>query len=208
MGGNEIHGQIPLPAILQEGSDPLAVAGGRAADFDFGIDLLDREHGGFIKLKILIPGSVPEGAGQIRFIPDLKEPGADFLRAVAVNQETDEGLHVHLPGFPVRRGHDDGLIEEGTPLYFTFLLPCQLARHKGKLHEGLHARFQHIVIGNAAGIEVVLLKSFAAWEGILHGEVVEGPHVITEDAVEANPLDAEGIMDELQLADIIRPEGE
>ena len=123
-----------------------------------------------------------------------------------MNQEADEGLHIILPGIPVLRRHNEGLIEEGAPLHFALLLPRQLARHEGEFHEGLHSRFEHVVIGDPAGIEIIFLKGFPSGNGHLHGEVVEGPHVVAKDPVKADMLNAQGVVDELQLADIIRPQ--
>ena len=100
------------------------------------------------------------------------------------------------------------MVKEGTLLLFPFLFPGQFARHEGQFHKGFHPRVQHIVIRHAAGIEIVFRKGFRTGNGIHHGKVIEGPHVIVKDPMEANPLDSQGIVDELQLAGIIRPQGQ
>ena len=59
------------------------IAGGRSANPQSCVNTLDGLHTGLVQGKILAAGAVPKSM-QVSFIPDLKVPLADFLRAVAL----------------------------------------------------------------------------------------------------------------------------
>lgn len=86
-----------LLAVLHKGSNPLAVAGGRATDLQLVIHLFDGPHGNFVQPEVFFLRAVKERCLEVRFVPNLKEPAFHFLPAVAVQQETDEFLNMRLP---------------------------------------------------------------------------------------------------------------
>ena len=209
VGADEIQRHPVLFAERAERGDPLAGAGGGAADLQEGIRFPDDPGGDFIEAEVFLPAPVPENVGQIRLVPDLEEPLPDFLQAVAVDQEAQERPQVVPPGVLVRRRHDVGPVEEAALQGPSLLLLRQLLRHEAQLHEGLHPGLQHVVIGHADGVEIILLEGLRPRQAThLHAQIVEGPHVVAEDAVEAHPLDAQLVPDELQLPGVIGPQGQ
>ena len=202
---HEIHGN-PVPgAVVQEAADPFAVAGGRPAHPDSLVNVFNRAHALRVEPEVLLPASVPEHIRQVRLVPHLEVPAADLFFTVPFQQEADKGLQVIPPGFVIRRGHDVRPVEKAALQGPSLLLQRQLLRHEGKLHERLHPRFQHVVVGCCAGVEIILGEPVRAFDVHLHGQVAEGAHVVTEDPVEADPLDAQGIMDEFQLFRVVCP---
>ena len=136
---------------------------------------------------------------QIRLIPDLEEPGADLFKSIAVDQEADKTLNIAGP-FLIIRGHvNTRLVVErtGTVVF------AESAGHEAQLNERFHAGFKDVIVGQAAGAEVFFGEFLRAGDREQFGEVGAGAHVIAEDAVKTDTLDAKLIMNEFQLTGII-----
>ena len=76
------------------------------------------------------------------------------------------------------------------------------------MHQRFHARLEHIVIGQAAGAEVLLGKVLRPGRGEELAQVCAGAHIVVENAVETDPLNAEGIVNEFELAGVVGTQGQ
>ena len=116
VGGDKITGDLVCFAEGQKRRDPLAGAGGGAADAETLVHALDSPCRCFVELKIVLLCSGEEAA-KIRLVPNLEIPALHLLSAVTVKEKADKAANIVAPRGKRFRHGDVGVI--GKPQLFA-----------------------------------------------------------------------------------------
>ena len=127
---------------------------------------------------------------EVGLVPDLDRPGHNVVRAVAVHQVAQRGLHQRAPGFVVRRGRDvAGPVEHGLRA------AGELFGHEAELQERPQAQ-PPVGVHDAVQIGEVVFGMFGA--GFVLVFLVDG-HIVMEQAMAADVLEADLLLDQREL---------
>ncbi len=179
MRADEISWQAVGAAEIQEILDPGVVGRRRAADLQKRIDAFDGFRRIAIQLEIVALFAAAERR-QVRFVPDLEEPGSNFLQAIAVHPVLHQLSDQDRP-LPVVFGSRD----VGVVMKNRLIARGQYCRHEAQLDERFHADGQQ-EIENLVGVEERIEQGVALTD--------ERSHVVAQDAVEPHMFHAEFVM--------------
>ncbi len=132
MCADKICGHVVAFTEAHELFDPFTLRCWRSSNFERRRDVLDRFSRVAIKLEVLALSSGPEHL-EIRFIPDFKQPFANFPLAVSHDAVRHQTLNQFRPFFIVLRRRHVGLIAKHCPRAGS-----QRIRHEAQLDKRLH----------------------------------------------------------------------
>jgi hypothetical protein len=159
-------------AELDELRHPRTTRRRRTTDFVGGRNVLDRLRRDGIQVEIILLRA-GEKIAQVRFVPDLKIPGAHLGIAVTLAQMRDEGADEIAPLLKIFR-----LRHVAVPPENRLGTAGQCRRHKTKFHEWFHADALEKIIKLVNVLPVVLRIALPVF--------FVNAHVVTEQTVHAD----------------------
>ena len=181
VGGVEVGGDV----VFGDEGEPVgfpADGGGGAAYAALGADGADGFDGVLVEAEVVGLRAGEEAVVEVRLVPDFEVPVVDFVGAVAGLEVRDEGLDEGVP-----LGHVFGRGDVALPPEDGLGAAGEGGGHEGELDEGADVAGEERVVEGVDVLEVV--------DGVAVGVFGVDAHVVVEDAVEADVVEADFVLD-------------
>ena len=180
MGGVEVGGNV----VCGEEGKPVGFpvqGGGGASDAAFRADGANGFCGVFVEAEVVGLRAGEEAVVLVRFVPDFEVPLINFVCAIAGLEVGDEGFDEGVP-----LGHVFGRGDVALPPEDGFGAAGEGGGHEGELDEGADVVGEEGVVEGVDVLEVV--------DGVAVGVFGVDAHVVMEDAVEAEVVEADFVL--------------
>ena len=181
MGGEEVCGDVIFADVVEPVFFP-AAGGGGASDAAVRADGADGFGGVFVEVEVVGLGAGEEAVVEVGLVPDFEVPVVDFVGAVAGLEVGNEGFDEGVP-----LGHVFGRGDVALPPEDGLRAAGEGGGHEGEFDEGTDVAGEESVVEGVDVLEVV--------DGVAVVVFGVDAHVVVEDAVEADVVEADLALD-------------